>query len=239
MSVGRRTVAPYFLWAVTVLVLCLSSSSSQAFSPTVAIQSSRSLATTAQRRPIPKAILPGATILLAGKRSSRTPQDDEEKNALFEEPAVNDLWRDADFLEIRLDATICACFVLARTLVFDMSLPLKQTPGYDIADLILISNAVSSATVLALLWTLAGLCTRNFQNGNRFEFPRLLATTAVAGPLWLGAEVVFQWLPPPESGGTLDVMAVAETVVTGSLGLLAVMSFCRAYVRLAMIKKFR
>ena len=131
---------------------------------------------------------------------------------------MDDILKDADFLEIRLDATICACFVFARVLIFDMSLPLKQIPGYEVGDLILISNAVSSALALAIFWTIAGLLTRNFQSGS-FDFSRLFLTTALAGPLWLGTETIFHWLP--SSGG------VTETILIGTSGLFAVMSFCR------------
>lgn len=130
-----------------------------------------------------------------------------------------DRWKPADALEVRLDATICACFTLARFLAYDMTLPSKAVPSIELADVIMILDTFSSAIVLAFLWTAAGLLVRLFEdpgNGTRMVF-----TTLLAAPPWLLLERALSW---PTSGSS-DVLL--NHVLLGSLGLLATMSLSR------------
>ncbi|KAI2506768.1 hypothetical protein MHU86_7663 [Fragilaria crotonensis] len=112
----------------------------------------------------------------------------------------NDFWKSrlesADPVEIRLDATLAACHSLARYLAYDMSLPPKAIPGFEVADIVMLVNTFTSALVLAMIWTLVGLGTRLFEAATQEmqSWSRLALTTLVAGPLWLILELLFNGL---------------------------------------------
>ena len=138
----------------------------------------------------------------------------------------NDFWKSrlesADPVEIRLDATLAACHSLARYLAYDMSLPPKAIPGFEVSDIIMLVNTFTSALVLAMIWTLAGLGTRLFEAATQEMqiWSRLALTTLVAGPLWLILELLFQW--PAVSDGNAPLR-----IIVGSLGLFATMGLGR------------
>lgn len=137
----------------------------------------------------------------------------------------NDFWKSrlesADPVEIRLDATLAACHSLARYLAYDMSLPPKAIPGFEVTDIIMLVDTFTSALVLSILWTLVGLGTRLFEATQELQsWSRLALTTLVAGPLWLILELLFQW--PAVSEGNAPVR-----IIVGSLGLFATMGLGR------------
>jgi hypothetical protein len=128
-------------------------------------------------------------------------------------------WTAADLVELRLDATLVACHVLARFLVYDLTLPAKDVPGMEVTDVIQRLDTFTSAMVLAVLWIFVGLVvTRLFEDAQSWR--RLAGTTALAAPLWLLLELVLHWPAAPSSSGI-------EHVLVGSLGLLGTMSLGR------------
>lgn len=126
-------------------------------------------------------------------------------------------WEAADQVEVRLDATLVSCHTLARFLSYDMALPPKEVPAWEIADVVSIIDTFTSALILAILWTVAGLVTRLFEDTTNWS--RLLQTTAIAAPLWLSLELLLGWPAAGDDG--------VERIVLGALGLLATMSLGR------------
>jgi hypothetical protein len=123
----------------------------------------------------------------------------------------------ADWLEVRLDATLCVTFALARFLIFDMTLPRKVVPGFEIVDVVAVLDTLSSAGALAILWILAGLLTGLFQDTSNYS--RLIATSVISGPLWILLERAFQW---PISAGSdgfvlLQIMGICTIGVFGTM----------------------
>jgi hypothetical protein len=79
-------------------------------------------------------------------------------------------------------------------LIFGVNLPPREVPGYEIANFIMLSHAISLAVVLAICWMEAGIFTYNFCSGSSFDYKTLLLTMAVAGPLPLSAKHSLHWL---------------------------------------------
>ena len=109
----------------------------------------------------------------------------------------------ANWIEVREDATLCAIHVLARFLIYDISLPSKEIPGFEIVDVVAVLDTFSSAGVLAMLWTLNGVFVTGLFAPNDDEYKnayssRLVATTLLSVPLWITVEWVNHW---PISGG--------------------------------------
>ena len=129
-------------------------------------------------------------------------------------------WDAANTLEIRLDATVLACFVLSRFLIHDMSLPPKQVPGFEVQDIIMLLHTFSSAAVLAIFWTMVGLGTGLWQETNDTKnWIALVGTTGLVAPAWLVAEHALGW--------SMDMTDGWQSIVVGSLGLFTTMSLSR------------
>jgi len=126
-------------------------------------------------------------------------------------------WEAADKQEIRLDATLTACHTLARFLAYDITLPPKALPGMELTDIVMLVDTFTSALVLAIIWTVAGLLTRLFEDSQNWS--RLLQTTAMAAPLWLLLELTLGWPAAARDG--------PARFLVGSLGLLATMGLGR------------
>jgi hypothetical protein len=124
---------------------------------------------------------------------------------------------EADWLEVRLDATLCAIHVLAQFLMVDLTLPRKEIPGYEIVDVVAVLDTFSSAGTLAILWILSGLATRLFQDTSNTG--RLVATAFLAAPLWILVERAFY---RPISAGVEDA-SLWQAMVLGSLGVFGTM----------------
>jgi hypothetical protein len=139
--------------------------------------------------------------------------DDEESN----------FWKDrieaADPLEVRLDATLAMCHTLARFLSYDMTLTPKETPQLEVADLVMLVDTFTSALVLALFWTVAGLVTKLFEDAQSWS--RLTLTALLAAPIWLGVEIALGW-PAAGAGGPLY-----EHILVGSVGIWGTMCLGR------------
>lgn len=151
----------------------------------------------------------------------------------------------ADWAEVRSDATLAACYVLARFLVYDVGTGPKQVPGWELDDWVRIVSTLSSAAVLAACWTVCGLLvTQSFEppiggdigsgsggeDGTRRPTDAValtLVNVMVATPLWLTAEQVLRLGPPgwqhyPSDGayaatalGLASVMVLAKSTATG------------------------
>jgi hypothetical protein len=129
---------------------------------------------------------------------------------------------EADWLEVRLDATLCAILVLARFLIVDLTLPRKEIPGYEMVDVVGVLDTFSSAGTLAILWILSGLITRLFQDTSNTG--RLAATTVLAAPLWILAERAFDRYI---FAGVEDA-SLWQAMILGSLGVFGTMLIGRA-----------
>lgn len=216
MNLSKKHEKSYLIiwWLATIVALTLQFSSLalpfvDAFGPTIMRTSSRPVtSTTCLQREI-------NTRMLARKDNGN------EENQIFN--FFNERWEKADPLEIRLDATLSSCHVLARFLVYDITLPKKDIPGFEIEDIIMLVNVSSSVVVLAILWTMAGLITRIFEDRG-FDPPQLFSTVAISGPLWLATEIIFHWPPAGVVDPTTDL---ASTVFLGCIGLLTTISLGR------------
>lgn len=133
-----------------------------------------------------------------------------------------DRWEAADKLEVRLDATVVSCHTLARFLSYDMTLPPKEVPGFEIADIVMILDTITSAVILSIFWTLAGLWSQMFEK-EADDWGRMVQTASLAAPPWLILELLFGW---PAAEGSL-----VERIFLGTLGLLATMSLSRLVAR--------
>jgi len=145
----------------------------------------------------------------------------------------------ADKVEIRNDASLVACYVLCRFLVYDITSGAKIEPGWNIQDFIWLTGTFSSATVLVVYYTIAGLLSQSFQQQyllNRSwssigenssedddssesddDFPsstiRALVNVVLCCPVWLATEHLLGFGPPDIGGNTLSV-----SVATGFIG---------------------
>jgi len=129
----------------------------------------------------------------------------------------------ADFLEIRLDATLASIYVLSRFLVYDVTTGIKKVPGYELQDVIMLLDTFSSAIVLSILWTVAGTCTQIFEPQYQQSTSRIALTTLLAAPLWIYVEILLHW-PPSGIDYANNYLILLST---GSIGLFVIMAFGR------------
>ena len=129
----------------------------------------------------------------------------------------------ADFLEIRRDAVLVTCFVLSRFLVYDILTSTKATPGWVIQDVVWLTGTFSSAVVLVVYWTIAGLLSRTFETTRPYGPVQVLVNVALCCPIWLATEHLFGFGPANIGGETL-----AQAIATGFLGLASFMALSRA-----------
>lgn len=128
-------------------------------------------------------------------------------------------WKAADTLEIRLDATVAMCHTLARFLSYDMTLTPKETPSWEVADIVMLINTFTSALVLALFWTVAGLITNLFEASDKTDWSKVTLTALLAAPSWLFLELMLGW---PAAEGAAD-----ERILLGTLGVWGTMCLGR------------
>lgn len=140
----------------------------------------------------------------------------------------------ADWLEIRLEATLVSCYVLSRFLWYDIATGAKSIPGWELQDWVRILSTISSAILLSACWTGSGLLvTQSFEvqetttrsttttDSSSASPPIWLVLTLVnvlvATPLWLWLEQVLQFAPPG-----LEVYDMGIYLTSG-LGLASIM----------------
>jgi len=137
---------------------------------------------------------------------------------------INNDWvssrlRRADFEEIQRDIILCSCFVLGRYLIYDISTGAKVVAGFDSQDIIWLSGTLSSAALLGIYWTAAGLLTRLFETTRGISSLSLMANLvniAMCCPLWIATEHFLRFGPSDSDigGSTLD-----QSIANGFLGL--------------------
>lgn len=121
----------------------------------------------------------------------------------------------ADLVEVRRDLILTTCFVLGRYFVYDITTGRKIVPGFDIQDLLWLSGTLSSATLLGICWTVAGLLTRLFET--KTSSTNLIANAvniAMCCPIWIASEHYFHFGPTDVGGATLDI-----SIANGFIGL--------------------
>jgi hypothetical protein len=136
---------------------------------------------------------------------------------------LTERFQKADLLEIRRDAILVSCFVLSRFLVYDVLTSTKVTPGWVVQDFIWLSGTFSSAVVLIMYWSIAGLLSRTFEASRTYVPMQVLVNVALCCPIWLATEHLFGFGPANIGGETLS-----EAIGTGFLGLAAFMTLARA-----------
>lgn len=130
----------------------------------------------------------------------------------------------ADLMEMRRDAVLVSCFVLSRFLVYDILTSVKVTPGWVVQDVVWLTGTFSSATVLVIYWTLAGLLSKSFETSRTAYGPvQVLVNVALCCPIWLATEHFLQFGPSNIGGDSLG-----QAIATGFLGLASFMTLARA-----------
>lgn len=133
----------------------------------------------------------------------------------------------ADFMEMRRDAVLVSCFVLSRFLVYDILTSSKVTPGWVVQDVVWLTGTFSSATVLVIYWTMAGLLSKSFETSGSstasYGPVQVLVNVALCCPIWLATEHFLQFGPSNIGGDSLG-----QAIATGFLGLAAFMTLARA-----------
>lgn len=159
-------------------------------------------------------------------RKANRSEDDDEPGQRQPYGFFSDRIGLADLTEIRLDATLASCYVLCRFLLFDLTTGKKEIPGWELHDVTMLLQTCSSAILLSILWTTAGIFTRTFEKGNNQSLDKTVATAVVAAPLWLIGESLLGW--PPAGFDYSNGIDLTTIVATGSIGLLSVMALGRA-----------
>jgi hypothetical protein len=136
----------------------------------------------------------------------------------------------ADILEIRSDTTLVVCYVLCRFLIYDITMnPPKQVPGWEVQDWIWLTGTFSSACVLAMYWTVAGLLSRSFESNataptsTEMVLLKTLVNTALCGPIWVATEHLLKFGPTDIGGPSLEI-----AIGTGFFGLASFMTLTKA-----------
>jgi len=134
----------------------------------------------------------------------------------------------ADTTEMRNDATLVACYVLCRFLVYDVTSGAKIEPGWQIQDWIWLTGTFSSATVLVVYFVIAGLLSRTYESNTTFAafgpspVIRALVNVVLCCPVWLATEHLLGFGPADIGGDTL-----AMSVATGFVGLGSFMALAK------------
>lgn len=135
----------------------------------------------------------------------------------------------ADTMEMRNDATLVACYVLCRFLVYDITSGAKVQPGWEIQDWIWLTGTFSSATVLVVYYVVAGLLSRTYESNTTFAvfgpspIARALLNVVLCCPVWLVTEHMLGFGPADIGGG--DSLGV--TVISGLVGLASFMAVAK------------
>lgn len=158
--------------------------------------------------------------------------NNENNNIIF------DRIKNSNLLDICLDATLASVYSLCRFLIFDLSTGVKQVPGWQISDFIMLGGAFSSCIVLSILWTIVGVYITELFGIDEEEKKRddsffsgdvkIAFTAFIVGPLWQFVEITCGW---PPSGVTVSnvlgqndlSIASLTMVVSASVGLMSIM----------------
>ena len=155
-------------------------------------------------------------------------ENDDFKNLLDLDMLARRLEK-ADTMEMRNDATLVACYVLCRFLIYDITSGAKVQPGWEIQDWIWLTGTFSSATVLVVYYVVAGLLSRTYEANTTFAvfgpspIARALLNVVLCCPVWLVTEHMLGFGPPDIGGG--DSLGV--TVISGLVGLASFMAVAK------------
>lgn len=204
-----RWLLPILL-AVGVSMLRLSEIGAQAFVPQKTI--------TTSCRPARTTSIIQSNVVLSNNNNN------DNKNNNNGEYDLIRLFERADKVEIRNDACLVACYVLGRFLVYDITTSTKTIPGWVMQDFVWLSGTFASATVLVIMYTIAGLLSRSFETSLNPYPPvkRSLVNVVLCCPVWLATEHALGYGPADVGGDSLIV-----TVVTGFLGFGSFMALAK------------
>eukprot|EP00527_Entomoneis_sp_CCMP2396_P002781 CAMPEP_0198147044 /NCGR_PEP_ID=MMETSP1443-20131203/33120_1 /TAXON_ID=186043 /ORGANISM="Entomoneis sp., Strain CCMP2396" /LENGTH=201 /DNA_ID=CAMNT_0043811197 /DNA_START=240 /DNA_END=845 /DNA_ORIENTATION=+ len=164
---------------------------------------------------------------LSNNNNNDNGDKNEEKDAGIMDAIIQRV-EQADFFEIRRDAILVTCFVLCRYFIHDITTGEKLVPGFEIQDIVYVTGTFSSAALLGLYWTAAGLLTRSFESGSG-SYSSLLANAvnvAACCPLWIATEHLLGFGPLDIGGPTLDA-----SVANGFVGLASFMAVMKTLTR--------
>ena len=145
----------------------------------------------------------------------------ENRDGLFDLGMLARRLEKADTIEMRNDATLVACYVLCRFLVWDITSGAKIEPGWEVQDWIWLTGTFSSATVLVVYYVVAGLLSRTYESNTTFSFfgpspvGRALLNVFLCCPVWLVTEHMLRFGPPDIGGNT----SLTVSVISGLVGL--------------------
>jgi hypothetical protein len=230
---------PRVLFCLPLLILSIHLAGVQAFAPPASISTSVRSDSNNRADIVRESYFHGAIrntkLKFSNKRQHQ--EEDHEDEDKEQDPLTFFMERieNADWMEIRLDATLSSCYVLCRFLIYDITSGAKDIPGWEFQDVVLLLGTFSSAIVLAVYWTAAGLvlAETSFQQDRKkrssaFDIdPTLVETLAkvvVAAPSWLVTERILHFGPPVVLLGT----DLTTELITGTLGLGSVMLLGRA-----------
>jgi hypothetical protein len=155
--------------------------------------------------------------LLPTNNNDNNDKDNNEHNSWLQQRLQK-----ANFSEIRRDTVLVTCFVLSRFLVYDILTSTKVTPGWIAQDVVWLTGTFSSATVLVVYWTIAGLLSKSFENSSAYGPVQVLVNVALCCPIWLATEHFLQFGPSNIGGDSLS-----QAIATGFLGLASFMTLAR------------
>ena len=147
---------------------------------------------------------------------------------IFDLDLLTRRWNQADKVEIRNDATLVACYVLSRFLVYDITSGAKVQPGWEVQDWIWLTGTFSSAVVLMVYYVIAGLLSRAYESNTAFAVAgpspviRALVNVVLCTPIWLATEHLLGFGPSDIGGSTLAI-----TVTTGFVGFGSFMALAK------------
>ena len=167
---------------------------------------------------------------LSNNNDNNNENENDESNGIngpFDFDLLSRRFDKADKIEMRNDATLVACYVLCRFLVYDITSGAKIEPGWEVQDWIWLTGTFSSATVLVLYYVTAGLLSRTYETNTSFAafgpspVLRAVINVALCCPVWLATEHFLGFGPSNIGGDTLAVSVATGFVGFGSFMALA------------------
>ena len=163
---------------------------------------------------------------IKGNNNNSRSNEGDESNPL--ERWITSRIQRANLSSIRRDVILTSCFVLGRYFVYDVLTGQKITPGFDVQDLVYLSGTLSSAALLGVYWTAAGLfLTRLFETrggqGGGSEAIANAVNIAMCCPAWIATEHALHFGPSNVGGPTLDA-----AVANGFVGLAVFMAVMKS-----------
>lgn len=171
------------------------------------------------------------TQLLSQNKNNNDNGDDDRKNSPLKWAAKR--VKKADPFGIRRDVILCAAFVFGRFWIYEMFHSYSTEFGMQdigMQNVVYLSGTLSSASVLAIYWTIAGYLTLGFETRSKnsdYNPLQILVNVAVCCPVWIATEHALRFGPSDIGGATLGVSIVTGFAGLGSAMLLGRFAFAK------------